>query len=303
MGKYLLILMFGLSISSGIIVLNKNRQLLDSNQLAVEHFSNSSARNAANSGVYIALNHLYLDGSWRPNYGSPLVLNSDTISISVQDTLVPANQLKIISAGENDDVQASSEVMVFDGNFHDFAVWAKDSVENVTARDSIGVVDTSLVVEYAPFMPYIDFDNLKSVAISQGHNPPPDGNGHFHPPFDGYPGTGSFYNSGSIPNVIYVDSNLHIKDPITVYGIFIVEGDTFFDENVTVEGVICMPNTGTLIYNNKSDDSQINGGIVTWGGVNGNGYQVYVDHDPEYMRALASNYAPNNPRLRVLSWK
>lgn len=300
MGKFLLILMFGLSISTGIIVISKNRQLIDSNELVVEHFSNISTKNAANSGAFIALNQLYLDDTWRPNYGSPLVLNTDTIYIAVQDTAVPANQLKINTAGLNYPSQSETEVMVFDADFHDFAVWAKDSVDYVTASDSLGNVDSSLVIEHAPFMPYIDYASLVNQSVLQGHIY----SGHTHIS-DGYP-NGNFYYSGLTPNVTWVDGDLHVQNNRTIYGIYIVEGETTFDENVTVEGIIYTPNTGTLITKTKDDDSimtNINGGIITWGGVDGAGYQIYVDHEPEYMRALASNYAPNNPRMRVLTWK
>lgn len=82
-----------------------------------------------------------------------------------------------------------------------------------------------------------------------------------------------------------------------------VEGDTYFDDDTTVEGIIYMPNSGTLIYNDEDDDSQINGGIVTWGGIDGKGYQINVDYDPAYFQALVDYYAPNNPSFRMLSWK
>lgn len=298
MGKFLLILMFGLSLSTGMIVLSKNRQLVQASDMAATHFSRTSAKNAANSGAYIALNKLYLNSSWRPSYGSPLVLNKDSITIAVQDTGLASSRLKVFSTGKNADLSMTSEVILFDGEFSEFAVWAKDSVNDVTTRDSTGVIDTTLVIDHAPFMPDIDYTNLLNAATSQGHTP---GDNPFEPG-DGYPST-NFYYSGLTPNVTHVNGDLRVLAGRTVYGIFIVEGATQLFDGATIEGVVYSPNTGTLISNSGSAASYINGGIVTWGAADGLGFQINVDHEPEYMRALASNYAPNNPRMRVLSWK
>ncbi|MFQ5628727.1 MAG: hypothetical protein ACE5I1_08200 [bacterium] len=305
MGKFLLILMLGLSVSSGIIVLNKNRQLLETNDMVVEHFSDLSAKNAANSGVFMALNRLYLDSSWRTGYSNQQ-LNNDTLNVTVADNgtdaSIPLNQVKITATGQNGELLASSEAMAFDRNFHDFAVWAKDSVKFVTTKDSMGVVDTTLTIDYAPFMPYIDYTNLVNDAVSQGHVY--SGGGHFHPIADyPNPASPSFYYSGLTPNVTHVESDLHVQNGRTVYGIYIVEGKILLDKNTTVEGIIYAPNTATLISNKDNASSYVTGGIVTWGAVDGKGYQIYVDHEPAYMRAFASNYAPDNPRLRLLSWK
>ncbi|RME19200.1 MAG: hypothetical protein D6800_14580, partial [Candidatus Zixiibacteriota bacterium] len=180
MGRFLIILMLGLSITSSLVVYSRNSRVVDSAQLVATHFSNITAKNAANSGVYMALNQLYLDSNWRTGY-SNIALNQDSLTVSLEDNgtnpSIPPFRIKITAMAANPQGQATSEAMTFDGQFHKFAVWAKDSVRYVTTKDSSDNIDPNLQIEYAPFMPEIDYAGLVAEAATQGHVQP--GPGHF----------------------------------------------------------------------------------------------------------------------------
>jgi hypothetical protein len=106
-----------------------------------------------------------------------------------------------------------------------------------------------------------------------------------------------------VANVIHVQGDLHIRDGRTIYGIYVVDGDVMLNENAKVRGVLYLPNPSSKVYNRENATSQVTGGIVTWGMVDGDGYKIIVKHKPEYLNALVSKYAPDNPPLRVLTWK
>lgn len=304
MGKTLLILLAGFAISFGILAQSKNQRYLDSLDRMVNQVAEYSAKNASTSGVHKALNQLYLDPSWRGIYDN-LSIAGGTANITVVDDSAgaapKAHQVKILSASGS----TLTEVVVFDSEFHEFAVWAKDTVINVITRDSSNVENADLLVQKAPFMPKIDYDGLFSEALNQSHLYNSDGEGHYHPD-NGFP-NGSFYHDSTAisqtPNVIHVGGDIHVRDGRTVYGIFVVEGDVLLDEDSRIRGVLYLPNASSRIYNNDNDDSRVTGGIVTWGSVDGENDYIIVRHRPEYLRALVKSFAPNNPPIRVLTWK
>lgn len=301
MGKTVLLLLGGFSLTFILLSKSKSDRLLDAANLAIEHFAGYSAANAASSGANMALNRLYLDSSWRTGYTN-LLLNQDTINVSLADistdSLVPPFQIRITSEGRGQQVVASAEVMVFDGNFHGFAVWAKDSVGYVTTKDSLGNTDPMLQMEYAPFMPQIAYSNLVAMAASQGHV---QGAPTFEPA-DGYP-NGSFYNIPTVPNVTHVTGNLKVKANRSVYGIFVVEGNVVLEDKARVEGILYAPNTTSSISNKNPQITYVTGGILTWGSVSGTGNQIIVQLQPGYMRSFVNSFLPKNPPIRVLSWK
>lgn len=304
MGKTLLILLSGFAISFGVVAMSKNQRFADSLDRMIGQVEEYSGKNASTSGVHKALNQLYLNPAWRGNFND-LTIAGGTVDISVVDDSVggapKAHQVKILSSSAN----ALTQVIVFDSEFQEFAVWAKDTVINVTTQDSSGIGDPDLLMQKAPFMPKIDYDGLFSEAMSQSHLYNNDGEGHYHPD-DGFPNGSFYYDSTAVSqtaNIIHVGGHLHIRDNRKVYGIFIVEGNVMLDVNTNLRGVIYLPNASSRIYNNDPAGSQVTGGIVTWGEVDGNGYQITVKHWPEYLRPLVKNYAPNNPPIRVLTWK
>ncbi len=311
MGKTLLILFAGFAASFGVLAMSKSQRLASSIDRMLNQVSDYSAKNAANSGAHKALNQLYLDPAWRGIYNN-LNIAGGTANITVVNDSAngapKAHYVKILSSSAN----ALSQVIVFDSEFHEFAVWAKDSVNLVSTatQDSNGVNNSDLLRQKAPFMPKIDEGKFYNMAAGQDHLCSEDVESHFHPD-PGYPGTGSFYvDTLAVPkvaNVVYINGNLHIQDGRTVYGIYLVEGDVFFDTNVKLEGVIYLPNATSEIYGHSSmaalDNSQVVGGIVTWGKIDLGIARLNVRHRPAYLRELVSISDTYNPPIRVLTWK
>ena len=307
MGRILLILLVGFAASFAILARGKEQRFVDSVEKMVDQFTSSTAKNAAASGAYMALNQLYQNPAWRAGY-SNLVIGGNALNVTVKNDSIGMTpnpfQVKISASAGNADNDNLTQVVVFDRGFQEFAVWAKDTVISVTTRDSLGIDAPQLRMLDAPFMPKIDKAVMVGDAAGQGHVYSEDSESHFHPSH-GFP-NGSFYHdstaSSQVANIIHVVGDLHLRDNRIVYGIFIVEGDVLIDENVQIKGVLYLPNAASRVYN-RQDNSQILGGIVTWGMVDGNGYQIIVQHKPRYLYELVSNYAAANPPLRVLSWK
>jgi len=310
MGRTLLIVLTGFAASFGVLAMSKNQRFAYSLDRMVNQVSDYSEKNASTSGVHKALNQLYLDPAWRGSYNN-LAIAGGTVDITVVNDSVSgapkAHQVKILSSSAN----ALTQVIVFDSEFQEFAVWAKDTAISVTTQDSLGVSDPDLLMQNAPFMPKIDKDSLYSVATAQSHLYDNGGESHFHP-LNGFPNTGGFYYDSTaapkVANVIHVGGHLHVRNDRTVYGIFIVEGNVLLSKNAHIKGVLYLPNSSSRVYNHNSmlplESGQVTGGIVTWGEIDfGIDHQLIVRHRPEYLRALVSDYAPNNPPIRVLTWK
>ncbi|RMD98515.1 MAG: hypothetical protein D6814_07430 [Calditrichaeota bacterium] len=304
MGRTLLILIFGFSAAFTLFSVSRNKRVVDSTERLASQFANYSVNNAAASGVYMALNQLYQDITWRAGY-SNLNLNGDSISVTLEDSntnpVIPQNQVRILATAAGRTAARTYEVMVFDSKFNGFAVWAKDSVLYVTTMDSVGNIAPGLLMEHAPFMPNIDQNQVITEATNQGHVILPDSGGTFVPP-NGYP-NGNFYYSGLTPNVIQVKGDMQVKKERTIYGIYLVEGKVRLDKNAVVNGILYLPNKSNIIKNSNSHNSYVNGGIITWDVVFGNFGQINVQLIPEYMNRFVGNFVPNNPPLRVISWK
>ncbi|RMD67266.1 hypothetical protein D6833_00415 [Candidatus Parcubacteria bacterium] len=306
MGRTLLIILTGLSVSFSIFAISRNRRIVEAADQLATKFESVSATNAASSGVLMALNQLYQDDTWRNGY-SNLVLNGDTISVSVEDfntnPLLSPNEIRLLATARNQPYQSSVEALVFDGTFNGFAVWAKDTVMFVTTLDTLGVVSPDLLMQQAPFMPDIDQAQLILEAGNQGHQIDASSNpdSTFTPP-SGYPNN-NFYFAGQTPNVVYVQGNLRIAKNRIIYGIYLVDGDVRLDNNATVEGIVYTPNRKRSIYNSNAHISHVNGGIVSWGKIKGSYGTIEVRLVPEYMDRFVGNFVPRNPPLRVISWK
>ena len=313
MGKGLLILIVGFAASFGILAQGKNQRYVESVDRMVDRYGGYTAKNASASGAYMALNQLYLDPTWRAGYNN-LTIGGNVFSVSIQDQSQDAAlgpyKLRILANGGNADGANLADVTVFTKRFQEFAVWAKDTVQNVNSLDSLGNPNANLTIKNAPFMPKIDKAAMTDEAANQNHLVGDEldieiGGAHFHPS-SGFPNNSFYYDStatSTVPNVIHVNGDLHIRDGRIVYGIYIVEGDVLLNENAKVRGVLYLPNPSSRVYNRENASSQVQGGIVTWGEVDGDGYPINVRHRPKFLYELVSNYASNNPPLRVLTWK
>jgi len=310
MGKMLLILLAGFTASFAILARGKDLRWIDSVERMVNHYTSFTAKNTAASGAYMALNRLYLTPSWRAGYNN-LALNGDLLSVTVQDnsvdTSLSAYQIKINSIAGNAGSSDVTEVVVFDREFHEFAVWAKDTVISITAKDSVGNVNPDLIFQNAPFMPKIEYAGLVNEATTQG-NVETDA---IFQPGDKYPdpdndGLEDFYAlDGTTPNITHVTGNLRVRTGRTVYGIFIIEGNAELERGASVEGILYLPNTSSSLgyHASSGPESLVKGGVVTWGSIDGTGGDFVVQHFPAYLRKFVNGYAPNNPPMRVLSWK
>lgn len=302
MGRTLTILLFGFAVSFGILAYSRERRMLESVDRVVNHVEDYSTKNTAVSGAYMVLNRLYQNPTWRTGYSS-VFLGTDSLAVTVEDNsddvAIAPNYIRITSSSYNAGSADTTQVMVFDGAFQDFALWAKGSATDVSTNDSLNNADPGLLMAPATSMPEINKTDLADEAAAQGnvHS----GLGHFHPS-DNYPNS-NFYYVGVTPNVTHVYGDLHLLDNVTLYGIFIVEGNVIFDENTDVRGILYLPNSSSMIYNDQGDNSDVLGGIVTWGTVDGNGDLIRVQHWPTYMRSFMSNYAPSNLPMRVIAWK
>jgi hypothetical protein len=233
-------------------------------------------------------------------------LDGNTVAVDIQDDSVAgqpkAYQVKIHSASSGaQSAGGLAQVVVFDRNFQEFAVWSKDTVINITAQNSSGVPKDSLIMKKAPFMPKISDGALLSAATSQSHYFA----GSFTPSTN-YPANSNFYASGSTPNVTWVGGNLRVKNGLTLYGIYVVMGEARFEGGGNLEGVLYLPNATTSKLKHYDVDpsvSLVKGGVVTWGNVDGTGGDIVVQHYPTYFDKFVADYASSNPPIRVLSWK
>ncbi len=307
MGKMLLVLLTGFTVSYGLLANSKSRRFVDSVDRLVDQFTSYSSNNAATGGAYMALNRLYRNNSWRTGY-SNLTIGSDTISVSVfdetTDSTLAERRIRVYSTGRNKDVTDITQAILFDGSFDDFAIWAKDTVMNVVAKDGSDNPDSSFLSYKAPFMPLIDYTDLVAEATSQTNVE----TAAEWTPANGYPN--NYFNSGLLglgdPNVTHVTGDMKVLENYTVYGIFIVEGNVIIQSNGEVRGVLYLPNNGSTVSGSggsSSSAAQVRGGVLTWGDINGTDKQVSVRYQSSYLSAFTSEYAEKNPPLRVLTWQ
>ncbi len=115
-----------------------------------------------------------------------------------------------------------------------------------------------------------------------------------------YP-NGSYYYSGSIPNVTYVGGNLSGNGNKIIYGVYYVKGDVSMNGNVQLRGiVICEGDVTVNSGGNKSPN--IYGGEVQYDSLNilrGNVNPVYIQISDAYFSALRAML----PSKSVVSWQ
>ncbi len=304
MGKTLLILLVGFTVSFGLLAASKSRRFVDSVDRVVEQFTSYSARNAATSGAYMALNRLYQSNTWRAGYTN-LVIAGDSVSVVVDDkstdSTLAEKRIRVRATGHNKDADKMSQAMLFDGSFNQYSIWVKDTVDNVEAQDASGNPDSSFMMHHAPFMPNINHAQMLSEASTQLHVQ----SGSTWTPNDQYPNN-SFYFLLSTPNVTHVQGDMHVLQNRTVYGIFVVEGDVTIQGDGEVRGILYMPNATSTLTGSGGDpgeDAKVRGGVVIWGDIDGQNRSVAVRFESTYMSLFKSNYAKNNGPLRVLSWQ
>lgn len=303
MGRSLLIVLLGFATSFGILAQGQSRRMIASVDRVVSRYESYSTKNSSSSGAYIALNKLFLNPT--VTYSSAGKVGSDSLIVTV--AALGTDKSMITSIAKNDDQADTAEVVIYRGtqfksaaNGMSFAIWTKGSITNVTAKDSVGNDDDSLVMQNAPFMPEIDYDALATSATAQSHSY----NGNFSPG-NTYP-NGSFYYASSIPNVTYVKGDLVVNSGHEIYGIYVVEGNVELHSDAFVRGVICLPNPGSQIeHAGIFDNAAIRGGVVLRGDIDGGTQGITVRYWPTYLRPFVNTYAnvsSNSMPMRVIAW-
>lgn len=197
-----------------------------------------------------------------------------------QTTDYNANVLLTVSAqGENFDNTIYVYLKMVDGPLSDYAIYVSGYVSNVRVQDDD---DDTLMVQEA-MIPAISTNALYDTATAQGRVI----SGPFMPA-DDYPNK-DFWENPTTPCVTYVEGDLDVVSPNTIYGIYVVEGDVFIDNGATVEGVIYMANEGSEVSMGYSAKS--NGGFVGYCNIIGSsifGLMSKVRYRPEYMAAFDS---------------
>jgi hypothetical protein len=303
MGKAMLILALGFSALFGTITLNMSRHSLDSVRSFSDHYVTTTARNVATSGVYMALSKLCQSDTFRSGFHN-LALDSSDLNVDLydmnNDPNLSAYELKVLSTATYENVTKSAEVMVgIPPDLADLAVFVTDTIDNVSVNDELGNPDPSLAIQNAPDMPPFDKDGLASLAVSQGHVH----NGDFVAP-NNYPNGNFYYDAAnSIPNVTHVLGNFVINGNTWAYGIFIVEGNVTLDGTSNLEGVLYLPNPGSIVLGGggNPNESNITGGVFANGNIEGEGNHISVGYKREYMEIFSGFQTAKN--MYIISWK
>jgi hypothetical protein len=175
---------------------------------------------------------------------------------------------------------------------------AGGATSNITTRDSLGGTDSKLLVQGlgASNLPAINQTSLNTLSTSQGH----DKSSSTFNATNNFP-SASYYNSGITPNVTHVYGNLSLgvspATTVTIYGIFVVEGNVTISKSSQVIGVIYCPNSSTVTINSPVATNSVTGGIVTKGTVTGS-TASYVKHNMTYTTVF-SNYLSGAENLII----
>ena len=116
----------------------------------------------------------------------------------------------------------------------------------------------------------------------------------------------SFYNVGVTPNVTHVTGNMTVPAGVTVYGIFMVDGNLTLQSasgpDGTIIGVVYMPNSTSTVT--MGSWTVVNGGIMAKCNIVGPPWWRFayglVTHVPDYTRVFSQFHDPIG--LGIDSW-
>jgi hypothetical protein len=182
------------------------------------------------------------------------------------------------------DVSSDPASVAFNGTF-------PDSTFPPTSGSRTGIMYQSP----GDTIPPLDGEFFKTMAIDQGH---------YYigslAPGNNYP-NGSYYYSGSIPNVTYVGGDLSCNGNMIVYGVYYVKGNTSMNGNCQMQGIaICEGDFTANGGGNKSPN--LYGGVIQYGSLStlrGNGNPVEIQISDTYFSALRGIL----PSINVVSWQ
>jgi len=280
MGRYLLLMIGGLmmAFSTTAIVLDQSR--VDRAEANARAFAVAKARNMSTSGAYMAASNMSLNSNWDEGFAN-LALGGASGRVWIEDQSsnpsLSAFEKMIVSVGLFDDVAETTMVTLrLPPDIGKYALFATGDVDNINTYNEFGFEDSTLIMKNAGILPAIDWDALEMLAINQGSV---EGNGKGK----------SFYFKDKEPNVTIVYGDLIISGNTTLYGIYIVHGNVIMNGNVHVEGIIAMPDPGSVIMHGGGNPKIMNvtGGVVVDANVKGTGNHVSVKYHPDYMKIFA----------------
>jgi len=182
------------------------------------------------------------------------------------------------------DVSSDPASVAFDGLF-------PDSTYPPTSGSRTGIVHQPP----GDSVPPLDEGFFKAMAIDQGHHY----SGNLSPA-NNYP-NGSYYYSGSVPNVTYVGGDLSGNGNKIIYGVYYVKGNVDMNGNVQLQGIlICEGDVTANGGGNKSPN--IYGGVIQYGSLNtlrGNGNPVEIQISDAYFSAMRGML----PSINIVSWQ
>ena len=300
MGKYLIIIIAAITLYYGTIVVRTSNTRLEQVEKASRQYEITQARNSATSAMKVAISKLSYDNSWNTGL-SNLSLNGAPANVTIEDnsTNSSLSYMERILHSTATFSEVTHNVDAHCGippSLANLAAYATGAITNVDVWDEASNSDPTLMIENAPFMIPFDFDALEAIATAQGHVY----NSDFIPT-NNYP-NGDFYYDGVIPNVTKVTGDFTVKGGRDVYGIYIVYGNTEMEGNARLNGVVTLPNPGTVVVNGGGVpiEPEITGGVFINGTVDGTGNHIQIKYDSVFMSEFAKFQLPIS--LYVISW-
>lgn len=256
--------------------------------MSVNHVQRLQALNIAEAGIEYGIALLFQGQN--PPYTETVQVGAGEFSISI----ILDNIITLKSTGSSDKSNKTLEVRM-DAMIANTAIYATGDISNVTAYDESGDIDSSLMVQNAG-VPNMSDSVLIAMAGVQGNI---ETGGEFVPSH-GYPNF-NFYNTGTIPNVTWVQGNLRVQGGRTIYGIFVVDGNITLNGSSRVEGVLYMRGNGSITHGGGNpNESSITGGIIANGNIDGVGSNISVTYKKEYMLEMGNFEIKTN---KILSWR
>jgi len=256
------------------------------------------AEYSAVSGAFFALS-AYEHGTLH----SDTTLQIANANVTIDTQQVGKDIRFVVSARKGDARRNLWTEIAFSG-LADVAIYSDSTVTGVSALDSAGNLDNKRLIREAKIMPEVDNATLKNLAKAQGHY----FSGNYNLP-NGYPSP-DFYADpvAGIPNITWVEGNVTLSGNEHIYGIVVIGGNLTISGTPRFEGVIYMPNKNSMIINGGGSRQSpiVDGGILSFGLIrrSGGGTDRYVQHNPEYMRALCKFVTWEPPMGRkIVAWR
>jgi hypothetical protein len=192
----------------------------------VNEVSSLRAEYAMNAGVYYGLRRL---NAGPLNESTPITFGGSSVWMDTSKISGSTDILLTVTGTSNNATRDVTVRLSAVDRLVDNAIWTTGTVLNVSGKDSTGVINASVVESSADSVSVISTATLNSLSTSQGHNQ----TAATYIPTNNYPAA-NFYNSGSTPNVTHVSNSMQVNSGITIWGIFVVDGNVTLASGATV---------------------------------------------------------------------